>query len=74
MAKYAQAAKVEIVLSVGHGRVTLSVADDGIGGADVERGSGLTGLRDRLGAIGGNLVVSSSQGEGTTVVAVAPLT
>jgi signal transduction histidine kinase len=72
--KYAQATTVEISLSVDAGLATLRVTDDGIGGADPERGSGLTGLSDRLGAIGGSLSVSSRLGEGTTVVAVAPLT
>ena len=73
VAKYAQATTVEIALSAADGRATLRVADDGIGGADPERGSGLAGLSDRLGAIGGSLSVSSSQGAGTTVIAVAPL-
>ena len=73
VAKYAQATNVEIALSTADGLATLRVADDGIGGADPERGSGLTGLSDRLGAIGGSLAVSSSQGAGTTIVAVAPL-
>ena len=73
VAKYAQATNVEIALSVADGGATLRVADDGIGGADPGRGSGLTGLSDRLGAIGGTLSVSSREGEGTTVIAVAPL-
>jgi PAS domain S-box-containing protein len=73
VAKYAQATRVEIALGTADGRATLRVADDGIGGADPERGSGLTGLSDRLGAIGGSLSVSSGPGAGTTIVAVAPL-
>ena len=73
VAKYAQATEVEIVLTTGDGQATLRVADDGIGGADPERGSGLTGLSDRLGAVGGSLSVSSIAGAGTTVVAVAPI-
>ncbi len=74
VAKYARATNVEITLSTADGQATLCVADDGIGGADPELGSGLAGLSDRLGAIGGNLSVSSSLGAGTTVVAVAPVT
>ena len=70
--KYARATSVEIALSTADGQAMLRVADDGIGGADPERGSGLAGLSDRLGAIGGSLSVSSGQGAGTTVTAVAP--
>jgi len=71
--KYAEATSVEIILSITDGQATLRVTDDGIGGADPAGGSGLTGLSDRLGAIGGSLTVSSHQGKGTTLTAVAPL-
>lgn len=73
VAKYAQATRVDIEFGTADDGATLSIADDGIGGADPERGSGLTGLGDRLGAIGGRLMVSSDPGVGTTVLAVAPL-
>ena len=73
VAKYAEATTVQISLATVDGQATLRVADDGIGGADPERGSGLTGLSDRLGAIGGSLTVASQPGSGTTVIAVAPL-
>jgi PAS domain S-box-containing protein len=73
VAKYAQATNVTVELTADDGRAMLRVVDDGIGGADPGRGSGLTGLSDRLGAIGGTLSVSSRPGEGTTVVAIAPL-
>ena len=45
----------------------LSVRDVGAGGADPARGSGLTGLRDRVEALGGSLEVSSPPGEGTLI-------
>jgi PAS domain S-box-containing protein len=73
VAKYARASRVELVLAADDGRVTLLVGDDGVGGADSVGGSGLAGLSDRLQAIGGNLIVTSAPGAGTTVTAVAPL-
>jgi PAS domain S-box-containing protein len=73
VAKYAQATRVGLVLGAADGHVTLRIADDGIGGADVANGSGLAGLSDRLQAIGGSLTVASAPGAGTTVTAVAPL-
>jgi hypothetical protein len=51
----------------------LSVRDDGVGGADPARGSGLIGLRDRVEAIGGTAVIHSPAGAGTTVVDCLPL-
>jgi len=73
VAKYARAssAVVEIVAAPHH--VEVVVSDDGRGGADPERGSGLRGLVDRLGALGGHLHVESAAGDGTTVRAIVPL-
>jgi signal transduction histidine kinase len=52
----------------------LSIRDDGIGGADVSsRGSGLTGLCDCVGALGGTLSISSQPGAGTSLHARIPL-
>jgi len=45
----------------------LRVRDDGIGGADPVRGSGLTGLKDRIEALGGSISLHSPQGGGTAV-------
>jgi signal transduction histidine kinase len=54
------------------GKVVLEVADDGIGGADASRGSGLRGLTDRVEALGGRLWFSSPPGQGTIVRAEIP--
>jgi signal transduction histidine kinase len=51
----------------------LSVRDDGAGGADPARGSGLVGLRDRIEAIGGTIAIESPPGAGTAVFASLPL-
>jgi signal transduction histidine kinase len=51
----------------------VSVSDDGVGGADADRGSGLLGLGDRVAAAGGTLQVDSPPGRGTTVTAEIPL-
>ena len=48
------------------------MVDDGIGGADRERGSGLSGLEDRVAAAGGSLTVRSEAGAGTTIRAELP--
>ena len=51
----------------------VEISDDGCGGADPTAGSGLRGLVDRLGALGGHLHVESPEGEGTTVRAIVPV-
>jgi signal transduction histidine kinase len=53
--------------------VIVEVADDGVGGADPSRGSGLNGLNDRVEALGGRLEVSSPPGAGTTLRAEIPI-
>jgi signal transduction histidine kinase len=63
VAKYASATHVEI--HVGDG--TIAIADDGVGGASPDGGSGLRGLADRIEALGGRLQVESPPGVGTTV-------
>jgi signal transduction histidine kinase len=55
------------------GRAVVTVADDGVGGADARGGSGLRGLADRLDAVGGSLDVESPRGGGTVVRARAPV-
>jgi signal transduction histidine kinase len=54
------------------GCTTVEVADDGVGGADPERGTGLRGLSDRVAALGGELEVASEPGTGTTIRAELP--
>jgi signal transduction histidine kinase len=51
----------------------LSIRDDGVGGADPANGSGLIGLRDRVEAMGGTIVVDSPAGAGTTAIVSLPL-
>ena len=51
----------------------VEVSDDGVGGADAARGSGIRGLQDRVAAIGGRLSIDSPAGQGTVVVAELPL-
>jgi signal transduction histidine kinase len=50
----------------------IQIADDGVGGADDRRGSGLSGLADRVEALDGRLYVTSPPGAGTTITAELP--
>jgi signal transduction histidine kinase len=52
----------------------LRIRDDGVGGADLARGSGLLGLKDRVEAAGGQLQIASIAGRGTSLSATIPLT
>ena len=72
-AKHAQATEVWVTVDTDGLNVRLSIRDDGIGGADFGRGSGLIGLRDRAEALGGRLEVSSPLGDGTSLLATIPL-
>jgi signal transduction histidine kinase len=72
-AKHSGASRVRVeVVASGH-VLRISVADDGVGGADPGRGSGLIGLGDRLETLNGRLQVSSPSGGGTRVQAELPL-
>jgi signal transduction histidine kinase len=71
--KYASASRVEMSVRTDDGRVSVEVADDGIGGADIRRGSGLRGLADRIEALGGTVRLDSPPGKGTRLVADVPL-
>ena len=73
-AKYAQASAVHVDVAGTDGVLHVSVRDDGIGGADPARGSGLVGLRDRVEALGGMLAVDSPKGRGTAIEVALPLT
>jgi signal transduction histidine kinase len=70
--KHAQATSVRVALRQGDGQVVLEVEDDGVGGADPARGSGLRGLADRVLALGGRLSVESPPGGGTRLEAAVP--
>jgi signal transduction histidine kinase len=71
-AKYAQASQASIDVRHERGRLLVAVADDGVGGADGSRGSGLRGLADRVESFGGQLAVHSPAGSGTRLVAEIP--
>jgi signal transduction histidine kinase len=72
ISKYSNAAGAEIRIARRDRGLTISVTDDGVGGAQPSRGSGLFGLRDRVAALGGTLEISSPPGRGTRVVADIP--
>ena len=72
VAKYAQAEEARVRFSLSNGRAVIEVRDDGVGGADPRRGTGLSGLSDRLAALGGALEVESPAGGGTVVRAEIP--
>ena len=66
-AKHAQASVIEVLADGRDGALTLLIRDDGIGGADPGRGSGIIGLQDRVEALGGTMLVLSPPGQGTTL-------
>jgi signal transduction histidine kinase len=72
IAKYADARRVSIDVTRSDGLLVATVNDDGVGGADAGRGSGLLGLSDRVAALGGTLEISSPPGAGTTIRALLP--
>jgi PAS domain S-box-containing protein len=72
-AKHSQASRIDVSLGESDGSLLLSVGDDGVGGADAGRGSGLVGLTDRVEALGGSIRVFSRLGEGTQITAELPL-
>jgi PAS domain S-box-containing protein len=72
VAKHGQASVVTVDVVTLHGRVRVSVYDDGVGGADPKQGSGLLGLRDRVEALGGSMSLNSPSGGGTSIVADIP--
>jgi signal transduction histidine kinase len=72
VAKYALASSVDVELELAGTTLLVTVADDGIGGADPRLGSGLRGLVDRVHAVGGRLQVSSPPGRGTRLRAELP--
>ena len=71
-AKYARAEGVTVRADTDGAVLTLSVTDDGVGGAVAGGGSGLVGLRDRVEALSGQFRMVSAPGAGTTVAATIP--
>jgi signal transduction histidine kinase len=71
--KYAGATRVDIAVTATNERLAVRVADDGCGGADPARGSGLRGLADRVQALGGTLSMQSPSGVGTRLEAELPI-
>jgi signal transduction histidine kinase len=70
--KHASASKAAVRALHENGSLVVSVADDGVGGAALRRGSGLTGLQDRIAAHGGTFRIASPAGGGTHVEVVLP--
>ncbi len=71
--KHARACEAQVEVDLDNGVLRLQVRDDGVGGADPSRGSGLIGLIDRVEAVGGHLEITSPPGGGTTFAATIPV-
>jgi signal transduction histidine kinase len=71
--KYAGASRAMVEVERAGARLLVSVRDDGVGGASLEKGSGLRGLADRVEALGGRLAVESPPGRGTLLTVELPL-
>jgi len=73
IAKYAEAERADVHVREQDGVLEVDVADDGCGGADASKGTGLHGLEERLRALDGTLALESEPGKGTRLVARIPL-
>ena len=72
VAKHAEASRAQVDVTLDEGRALIAISDDGRGGADAGRGSGLRGLRDRVEALGGRFTLESGLGSGTVIRAEIP--
>jgi signal transduction histidine kinase len=72
-ARHARASAVSVTAEIGGDALRVAVRDDGVGGADFTRGTGLAGLKDRVEALGGRIVLDSPSGAGTSVQVELPL-
>ena len=70
--KHARATRVDVRAAIRRGALQLEISDDGIGGARLDRGTGLVGLADRVESIGGQITIASPPGAGTTVAVSLP--
>jgi signal transduction histidine kinase len=73
-AKHARASVVHVDARTQDATLQLSITDNGVGGADPTKGSGLTGLADRVQALGGDISINSPNGQGTTLKVDLPIT
>ena len=73
IAKYASATRASIGAECDGERLRIAIDDNGVGGADDARGSGIRGLQDRVAALGGRLTIDSPSGHGTHLVAEIPI-
>jgi len=73
VAKHARASAADVEVAVEDGLLQVRVRDDGCGGADFSRGSGLTGVKDRVEAFGGQISLRSPKGDGTILEITLPL-
>jgi signal transduction histidine kinase len=74
VAKHSRASAVSVEVEVAGEVLRVAVHDDGVGGADLARGTGVVGIKDRVEALGGRIVLYSPPGAGTTLRAELPLT
>jgi signal transduction histidine kinase len=72
VAKHAMAKRAHVSIAVQNSRLIIEVRDDGVGGADASRGSGLSGLADRVAALGGWMRVLSPPRGPTSVMVELP--
>jgi signal transduction histidine kinase len=72
-AKHARASQVDVAVEMTDANLHVVIRDDGVGGADTGKGSGLIGLQDRVEALGGQMILSSQTGRGTSLVFDIPL-
>jgi signal transduction histidine kinase len=70
--RYAEASHAVVRLVRQDGAVAVEVCDDGVGGADAARGTGLRGIADRVGALNGSVEVVSPPAGGTTLRVTIP--
>ena len=73
VAKHAQASIVNIDVEATDATVQLAIRDDGVGGANPAKGSGLIGLRDRVETLGGKIEIASPEGRGTSLLVTIPI-